>query len=102
MIKPSGSFSGDTLDAGRFSAWDTRTAAVVVSDLHVSFKMQGSALGSADALLCAAKMNSGCTTHGRLSLVIEEPWHRAEREHESFYTSKQVASASAHPVEEQR
>ena len=102
MITPSDSFSGDTLDAPRFSAWDTRKAAVVVSDLHVSFKMEGSALGSADALLCAVEMNAGCTPHGRLGTVIEEPGQRGEREHESCYTSKQHASASTNPVEEQR
>ncbi len=95
-----------------------------MSSIPSEFKMQGSA-GSADALLLSAvKMNAGCTTHGRLSRAIEsdphgasavgtlafadregpsvEPWQRAEREHESVYTSTHVASASAHPVEEQR
>ncbi len=68
--------------------------------LHLS-KMQRSALASGNALLLGAvEMHAGCTTHHRLSLVVEEPWQRAEREHESFYASTHVPSASAHPVEE--
>ena len=102
MIKFSDSFGGDTLDAPRFSAWETRTVAVVVHGLHVSLNAQRSALASADALRTCAETNAGCTTCGRSSLVIEEAWQRAEREHESAYTSTHVASASAHPVEEQR
>ncbi|MDP8972847.1 MAG: hypothetical protein M3N45_06630 [Actinomycetota bacterium] len=103
MIKSSDSFGVDALDAPRFSAWETRKAAVVVHGIRVSLKRQRSALGSTDALVaCAVEKNTGCTTHGGLSPVIEEAWQRAEREHESVYTSTYVASASAHPVEEQK
>lgn len=76
---------------------------MVIHGSHSSLKAQRSALGSTDALVaCVVERNAGCTTHGRLRLVIEEPWQRAEREHESVYTSTYVPSASAHPLEEQK
>ncbi len=101
MIKSSDSFGVDALVL-RFSALETRKVAVVIHGSHLSLKTQRSALGSTDALVaCAVERKAGCTTHGRFRLVIEEPWQRAEREHESVYTNTHVPSASAHPIEEQ-